>query len=215
MIDEVDKSTYNQLFLDFLGMLRTKYLKSKEGKDSTFHSDILSGVHDIKTLKLKIRGKEEKTYNSPWNIAHNLKVDLTLTESEICSMLESYARLREVDIDIAGFADRLFYLTSGYPFLVSYLCKIIDEEIAVERENKEWLFSDLMEAVKIAFAEDCTNFQSLTANLENNQQLSDYLERQNLEQGYLLIYDLRKEKGKTGRYEKLTLNSKTIFAAWV
>lgn len=55
IIDEVDKSSNNQLFLDFLGMLRSKYLLRNEGRDYTFHSVILAGVHDIKTLKLKIR----------------------------------------------------------------------------------------------------------------------------------------------------------------
>jgi hypothetical protein len=44
MIDEVDKSSNNQLFLDFLGMLRTKYLGKNEGKDHSFHSVILAGV---------------------------------------------------------------------------------------------------------------------------------------------------------------------------
>ena len=45
MIDEVDKSTDNQLFLSFLGMLRNKYLdRKKKGMNSTFHSVILAGV---------------------------------------------------------------------------------------------------------------------------------------------------------------------------
>jgi hypothetical protein len=55
MIDEVDKSSNNQLFLSFLGMLRNKYLLRNEGLDYTFHSVILAGVHDVKTLKIKIR----------------------------------------------------------------------------------------------------------------------------------------------------------------
>ncbi|MCQ2219657.1 MAG: AAA-like domain-containing protein, partial [Paludibacteraceae bacterium] len=56
MIDEVDKSTDNQLFLHFLGMLRNKYLdRDTNGMDSTFHSVILAGVYDVKNLKLKIR----------------------------------------------------------------------------------------------------------------------------------------------------------------
>ena len=54
MIDEVDKSSNNQLFLDFLGMLRNKYLKREEPGQSTFHSVILAGVHDVKSSKAKI-----------------------------------------------------------------------------------------------------------------------------------------------------------------
>ena len=36
MIDEVDKSSDNQIFLSFLGLLREKYLKCQQGKDVTF-----------------------------------------------------------------------------------------------------------------------------------------------------------------------------------
>ena len=69
--DEVDKSSDNQIFLSFLGLLREKYLKCQQGKDVTFHSVILAGVYDIKTLKLKLHPQEESKYNSPWNIADN------------------------------------------------------------------------------------------------------------------------------------------------
>ena len=55
MIDEVDKSSDNQIFLSFLGLLREKYLKCQQGKDVTFHSVIFAGVYDIKTLKLKLQ----------------------------------------------------------------------------------------------------------------------------------------------------------------
>ena len=55
MIDEVDKSSNNQLFLDFLGMLRNKYLKRSKPGQLTFHSVILVGVHDVKSLKTKMQ----------------------------------------------------------------------------------------------------------------------------------------------------------------
>ncbi|WP_354093737.1 AAA-like domain-containing protein [Clostridium gasigenes] len=54
-IDEVDKSSNNQLFLSFLGMLRSKYLSREMDEDYTFKSVILAGVHDVKTLKFKLR----------------------------------------------------------------------------------------------------------------------------------------------------------------
>ena len=83
MIDEVDKSSNNQLFLSFLGMLRNKYLLRNEGKDYTFHSVILAGVHDVKNLKVKIRPEEEQKYNSPWNIASDFEVDMSFSKEEI------------------------------------------------------------------------------------------------------------------------------------
>jgi hypothetical protein len=172
MIDEVDKSGNNRLFLDFLGMLRSKYLKSNQGKGHTFHSVILAGVHDVKTLKAKIRPKEKGMYNSPWI---DFDVDLGLSTAEIASMLEDYTEEREVKIDIPFFAENLFYFTSGYPFLVSYLCKIIDEEILPRKQAKEWSAGDLVQALQLSLMKDNTNFGSLIKNLENNRELYDFV----------------------------------------
>ena len=85
----------HQLFLDFLALLRTKYLAAARGKDATFHSVILAGVHDVKTLKLKIRPDEpfdsaQGKYNSPWNIAVDFTVDLRFNSQEIQTMLAEF-----------------------------------------------------------------------------------------------------------------------------
>jgi hypothetical protein len=175
MIDEVDKAANNQLFLDFLGMLRSKYLRRNEGKDHSFHSVILAGVHDIKTLKARIRKGEKRMFNSPWNIAVDFKVDLSLLPGEITPMLEEYREEQHIKIDIPFFAEKLFYFTSGYPFLVSYLCKIIDEEILPRKKKKEWKPEDLVEAVQIALMENNTNFETLVKNLENNPDLYEFV----------------------------------------
>ncbi|ADK14057.1 putative AAA-ATPase [Clostridium ljungdahlii DSM 13528] len=136
MIDEVDKSSNNQLFLSFLGMLRNKYLLRNAGKDRTFHSVILAGVHDVKSLKLKIRPDEEYKYNSPWNIASDFDVNMSFSKKEIGTMLDDYVKDKGVELDKKYFSDRLRFYTSGYPFLVSKLCKIIDEKIMVEDQLK-------------------------------------------------------------------------------
>ena len=54
IIDEVDKTSNNRVFLNFLGMLRNKYLARERGMDCTFHSVILAGVYNIKNIKLKM-----------------------------------------------------------------------------------------------------------------------------------------------------------------
>lgn len=90
--DEVDKSSDNQIFLSFLGLLREKYLKYQQGKDVTFHSVILAGVYDIKTLKLKLHPQEESKYNSLWNIADNnqmyMKVSSDRNQFIVSGMLQ-------------------------------------------------------------------------------------------------------------------------------
>ena len=90
MIDEVDKSSDNQIFLSFLGLLREKYLKWQQGKDETFQSVILAGVYDVKTLKLKLHPQEEMKYNSPWNIAVDFQMDMSFDCEDIESMLKEY-----------------------------------------------------------------------------------------------------------------------------
>ena len=94
--DEVDKSSDNQIFLSFLGLLREKYLKCQQGKDVTFHSVILAGVYDIKTLKLKLHPQEESKYNSPWNIADNNQMYMKVSSDRnqfIVSGTVSYTHL--------------------------------------------------------------------------------------------------------------------------
>lgn len=51
MIDEVDKSSDNQIFLSFLSLLRDKYLDVQKGKDISFYSVILAGVSRIMQKK--------------------------------------------------------------------------------------------------------------------------------------------------------------------
>ncbi len=174
-IDEVDKASNNRLFLDFLGMLRTKYLDRNQDQDHTFHSVILAGVHDVKTLKSHIRKDEEKKFNSPWNIAADFEVDMSFSSTEIQSMLDDYVSQRQVGMDIPAMAEKLFYFTSGYPFLVSLLCKILDEKIMPAEGHNQWREQDLEQAVQIALKKDNTNFESLIKNLENNPDLYEFI----------------------------------------
>ena len=115
LIDEVDKSSNNQLFISFLAMLRNKYLAQEDSK--TFHAIVLAGVHDVKSLKLKIRPDEEAKLNSPWNIAADFTVDMNLQPSEIKPMLDEYVADKGVKMDTQLMSEKLFYYTSGYPFL--------------------------------------------------------------------------------------------------
>ncbi|MCP4755666.1 MAG: AAA family ATPase, partial [Proteobacteria bacterium] len=179
LIDEVDKSANNQLFLDFLGMLRNKYLLRAEGRDFTFQSVILAGVHDVKTLKTKIRPDDRRKYNSPWNIAVDFTVDLSFSSDEIETMLGEYAREKRIEPDIPAIAEKLYYYTSGYPWLVSRLCKFIDENIASERVEKNWSIGDVDAAFMMIVDEGYTTtlFDSLAKNLENNRKLYDLVSR--------------------------------------
>ncbi len=130
MIDEVDNASNHQVFLDFLAMLRGYYLD----RDNTaiFHSVILAGVYDIKNLKLKIRPDSEHQYNSPWNIAADFDIKMNFSADQIRAMLEEYEEDNRTGMDVSAMAEEIYQYTSGYPYLVSALCKILDEKLPEE-----------------------------------------------------------------------------------
>lgn len=130
IIDEVDKSSDNQVFLSFLGLLRAKYLEQQKKRDMTFQSVILAGVYDIKNLKLKLHPDQEPKYNSPWNIAADFRIDMSFSEEETASMLTEYESDHGTGMDIALISRLIYAYTSGYPYLVSRICQLTDECIA-------------------------------------------------------------------------------------
>ena len=181
MIDEVDTAAENQIFIDFLAQLRECYL-SREDKDTpAFQSVILAGVTDVKHLKKKIRpenahydpnvrrtvgphalGKE----NSPWNIAADFTIDMSLSEDGIKGMLDEYEADHHTGMDAKEIARLIREYTDGYPFLVSRICQLIDEEVLKKDLAKDaWTGHGVEEAVKLILAENNTLFQSLTKNL--------------------------------------------------
>lgn len=173
LIDEVDKSSNNQLFLSFLGMLRDKFLLRQQDKDRTFHSVILAGVYDIKNLKLKIRKDDVKKYNSPWNIAVNFNVDMSFDAEEIATMLKDYSENKNIEMNIKEISEKIHFYTDGYPFLVSRICQIINENL-VENELV-WNIESVDKAVKEILQESNTLFDDLVKNIENNNELREYI----------------------------------------
>ena len=58
--------------------------------DAAIHSVNLSGVFDVKNLKRKLRPEDAHKINSPWNIAADFNVDMTLSKDRILEMLSDY-----------------------------------------------------------------------------------------------------------------------------
>lgn len=168
MVDEVDSASNNQVFLDFLALLRGYYLE-REG-NSTFRSVVLAGVYDIKNLKLKIRPEEEHRYNSPWNIAAKFNLDMSFFADEIANMLLEYEEDNGTGMDISAVAGSIYEYTSGYPYLVSAICKILDEEIPgtgkFENMAAVWSQEGVAEAVKILLKENTPLFDSMAKQLD-------------------------------------------------
>lgn len=177
MIDEADSAANNQVFLDFLSQLRAGYID--RDVQPTFQSVILAGVYDVKNLKRKIRTEDEHRVNSPWNIATDFKVEMSFSKEDIAGMLDEYEKDYHTGMKIAEMAELLYNYTSGYPFLVSRLCKMMDEEISENGKftsrKAAWTKEGFYEAVRMILSEKNTLFESLTQKLDSYPELNETL----------------------------------------
>ena len=177
MVDEVDKSSNNIIYLKFLGVLRDKYLRRSKGLDDTFHSVILAGVYNIKNLKIKMINAGthllkdgEQRMLSPWNIAADFIIDMSLNEKEISSMLGQYENDHYTGMDIENVAKEIRNYTNGYPYLVSRICQKIDNEL-----NRDWSAEGVQKAIKLMLGERTTLVDDIAKNLHNNVELNNLL----------------------------------------
>jgi hypothetical protein len=177
IIDKVDRAANNQVFLDFLAQLRGYYI----ARDTrpTFHSVILASVYDIKNLNANIRSEDEHKTNSPWNIAADFYVDMSLPESGIAAMLDAYEADYGTGMDIQSMASLTYDYTSGYPYLVSRICKLIDERVAGNGEYPDksdtWTKGGFLSATRILLTEQNTLFESLIGKLDTYPNLNKML----------------------------------------
>ncbi|MDO4337469.1 MAG: AAA-like domain-containing protein [Eubacteriales bacterium] len=177
IIDEVDSAANNQVFLDFLAQLRGYYI-NRDVKP-TFQSVILAGVYDIKNMKRKLRPGEEHKANSPWNIAADFEVVMSFSAEEIAGMLQEYENDHHTGMDIKEISGLIYDYTSGYPFLVSRLCKVIDEKVAGSGQFPDkadaWKREGFLEAVRIVLGEKNTLFDSLANKLSDYPELREMI----------------------------------------
>ena len=190
MIDEVDSATNNQVFLDFLAQLRDKYISRDVDDITTFQSVILAGVTDVKHLKSRIRGESESKQNSPWNIAADFTVDMSLSEEGIRGMLDEYESDHHTGMDSAVMAKMIREYTNGYPFLVSRICQLIDTQVCKSMTpHNAWSRNGVDEAVKGILAEKSMLFESLSVKLNNYPELKSSL-RNVLMEGEKLTWNM-------------------------
>ena len=193
MIDEVDKSSDNQIFLSFLGLLREKYLEQMKGKDQTFRSVILAGVYDIKNLKLKLHPGAEPKYNSPWNVAADFDLDINFSPDEIASMIRDYENDWNMGIDIAWMSSILYEYTSGYPFLVSRLCQIM-----AQNGREGWRQEGFQGAVRELLKAPNALFDDMSKKLAEYPELKEMI-HSILFQGKKYAYEIENHKVNIGK----------------
>lgn len=80
-------------------------------------------------------------------------------------MLEEYEADTGTGMDISAMAGLIYDYTSGYPFLVSRICKLMDERILGQEgypdQASVWTKAGFLEAVKLLVMEKNALFESL------------------------------------------------------
>lgn len=170
LIDEIDNACNNQIFLDFLGQLRDLFLN--RAVVVTFQSVILAGVYDIKNLKMKISQDMEHRYNSPWNIADDFTIDMSFQADEIERMLWTYEKDHHTGMDAKALSSMIYAYTDGYPYMVSRICKLLEERIL---ETPAWTEEGFLEAVRLFVKEPNTLFDDMVKKLEEYPALKSKL----------------------------------------
>ncbi|MCD8120433.1 MAG: AAA-like domain-containing protein [Lachnospiraceae bacterium] len=178
IIDEVDYASNNQVFLDFLAQLRAYYLKRP--RVPAFQSVILAGVYDIRSMKKKIRPDEEHQENSPWNIAAEFDIDMSFKASDIEKMLTEYDNDYHTGMNVSKLSELIYTYTSGYPVLVSRICKLLDERIAGSAEfpmiSDAWTEAGFNEVLKRIVKEDNPLYESMLGKLTLYPELKTVLQ---------------------------------------
>jgi hypothetical protein len=95
-------------------------------------------------------------------------------------------------MDVDSTAETLYYYTSGYPFLVSKLCKIINESTTARVVKGAWDKAGIEKAVNDLLEIKNTNFDSVLKNLKNNTDLYAAVEKMMLS-GEVIEYNLHSE----------------------
>lgn len=123
----------------------------------------------------------EHRFNSPWNIAANFKIDMSFSAQEIAGMLLEYKQDYGLSFDTEWFGGQIYDYTSGYPYLVSRICEILDTEICYEDEfgTKEavWTSRGLRRAVKVLLEEENPLSEDLVKKLDKNADLKKLVYR--------------------------------------
>ena len=144
VIDEGDNASNFDSFVSLLGLFRSSYLRRHEYP--TFQSVVLTGVYDIRNLTYHDR----KYPNSPYNIATPIEIDMSFASEEIKRMLDEYECDHRTGMNTCKMAQLIHDYTNGYPFLVSKICSLIDENCL------GWDVDGVLDAVNMLLSERIT-----------------------------------------------------------
>ncbi|MEM7184713.1 MAG: hypothetical protein AAF518_27710 [Spirochaetota bacterium] len=91
---------------------------------------------------------------------------MSFAAEEIAGMLQDYETDAKSGMDTSLMSQEIHKFTNGYPYLVSKLCKLLDETFA-----KDWSIAGLQEAIHLLLTKQNTLFDDIVKNVENNTEL--------------------------------------------
>ena len=104
---------------------------------------------------------------------------MNFSVAQIAAMLEEYENDKHTNMDVKGIAECIYAYTSGYPYLVSAVCKLLDEDIAektyLKNLTEAWSEKGIAEAVKSILAEQEPFFESMVRQLEDYPEMKKML----------------------------------------
>jgi hypothetical protein len=104
---------------------------------------------------------------------------MSFSKSDIAGMLKDYAEDRHINMNVSEIAGLIYDYTSGYPFLVSRLCKLMDETVSqtdcLGSADAAWTNQGFFEAERILLSEKNTLFESLIGKLQSYPELNTAL----------------------------------------
>jgi hypothetical protein len=96
---------------------------------------------------------------------------MSFSASEISTMLRDYEDDHETGMNINAVSEEIYRFTSGYPYLVSRICKCIDEGESLAG----WTIEGVQNAVKIVAFEKSVLKDDIFKNMENNKAIYDFM----------------------------------------
>lgn len=95
-------------------------------------------------------------------------------------MLDVYEGDHHTGMDVQAISEEIYQYTSGYPVLVSSICKCIDEELADEEEFEDlsvaWTKEGITKAVSMILKESSTLFEHMAKQIGTYKDLYKIVE---------------------------------------
>lgn len=113
-------------------------------------------------------------------MAADFKINMSFSVEQIASMLNEYETEHCTGMDVRSVAEEIYQYTSGYPVLVSSICKYIDEDIAADagdvQLSRAWSEEGVAGAVKRILKDNPPLFESMAKQLDTYKDLHNIIE---------------------------------------